>query len=51
MFQEDRADEPDDGRLGGEVADDLGLTLVLAVEELDGLVQCSWVYGWSGPRK
>ncbi|MET3758438.1 hypothetical protein ABID08_005820 [Rhizobium binae] len=45
LFEEQRADEPDDGILVGEDADNLGSALDLAVQSLDrvgagSFVQC-----------
>ena len=42
LLEEDGTDEPDDGLIIGEDADDLGTALDLAVQALNRLVECNF---------
>ena len=53
LFEEDSADEPDDGLVVGEDADDLGAALDLAVDALDRVCnryedRGARSFGWDG---
>ena len=48
LFEQDSADQADDGVLVWEDADDVGTLLDLAIEPLDGIDECSLARRYAG---